>query len=179
MKKLLAITLFAVMSTNISLAQNSTEPTLSETLNWIRNKALSYSSEKYLQLAFYSSIGKPTDIASNESQCSMTFFYPEKVSDGHDNWVTYQYTIYFSALNGNTITWSQDYANLYINISAKSGGTASWYGYKNSSGTKNATLQLPFNKSTFQGEPNLQERMTKAFKRAIVLCGGQFTEEKF
>lgn len=179
MKILSTLIITAFIGVNTLFAQSEKEPTLSETMNWIRNKALSYSSEKYLRLAFYSSVGKPTDIVYDERNCTLTFYYPEKISDGHDNWVTYQYTIYLSALNGNTITWSQDYANLYINISAKPGGTASWYGYKNSRGTNNATLQLPFNKSTFQSESNLQERMTKAFRRAILLCGGQFAEEKF
>lgn len=180
MRKLLFLGVIIFIA-KTSFCQSNSEPNIKETLGWIRNKCLSYSGERYLKYVGEFSIGKPEDINFSESECSMTFVYPS------DNGRPYRYTIYFSALDGNTITWSQDYANIYLNISAKRGSIASFgrwpvggdYIDQSGSPVKLPTLNVPFNKGTFEGESNMKDRMTKAIKRAIILCGGEISEEKF
>ena len=178
MKTVVTTILFAFLSITSADAQTAQEPTLGETFSWIRNKCLSYSSEKTLNYVGDYSIGKPSDIVIDEGNHTLTFVYAMKDWDNHD--MSYWFRIYFSSMNGNTITWAQDYSNIYLNISSVSGGTCSWGFYHDGSGEgKKATLTLAFVKGTFQGENNLQERMTKAFKRAIQLSGGRVEEEKY
>ena len=178
MKTVVTAILLAIVSVNTVLAQTTQEPTLRETLSWIRDKCLSYSSEKTLNYIGDYTIGKPSDIIIDEAGRTLTFVYAMKDWDNHD--MTYWYRIYFSSMNGNTITWSQNYSTIYLNISSGSGSACSWGFYHDGSGEgKKATMTLSFAKGTFEGEANLQARMTKAFKRAIQLSGGRVEEEKY
>lgn len=180
--KAISITLAVLFLSNFNFvsAQSTSTATLKETLDWIKTKCILYSDKKEYPDNFYKySLGKPIDIQISESECSMTFLY-NTVSG------VWRYTIYFSQLNGNSITWKNYKNTSYyeMKIIAREGATASFGryppggNYVDKSGTpiRFPYLELEFN---FTSENDLANRMSNAFKRAIQLCGGSFVNEKF
>jgi hypothetical protein len=174
MKKVIYIFVLLFIFNGTITAQTKSEPTLQETFSWIRNKCLSFCTDGFDS---HLGLGKPTDIVIDESKHLLTFVNSEKSPSGSD--LTYCYSIYFSNLNGNSLTWSENFSEIILNVSSKSGTVASWGYYRDGYGDgKKATARIAFNKSLFSGD-NMKDRMTKAFTQAIVLSGGQFEEEKF
>jgi len=141
-----------------------TEPTLDETVEWIRSKLVAYG-------------GSVRDVQFDKSNYTFTIYYSD---DGS------AVTNYISRLNGNTFAWSAYKDVIILDISSTNsnyGSTRYTYNkYNNPQYTKDfdrAYARFRFDTAKFGNEENLQERFIKAMKTLIKLCGGYVSNEKF
>ena len=152
---LLTITLFSYGS----YGQN-TQPTKQETFEYFRGKLLSL---KY----YYAHKGDIKDISYNEKDCIFEIFYDNVFKDEDE--------IFFGNLDANNITWeiSNDKAYLIMTIVSKGGFFACYHFSNDYLQNKPSFATFYFNTYKAADIPDFQERMSKAVKRLIELCGGK------
>jgi hypothetical protein len=171
MNRKLAFLLLLITLTIGTKTFAQTEPTLDETVEWIRSKLIAYGDNI-------------KEVQFDKSNFTLTVSYNEYSKTNANDAVTN----YISNLNPNSIVWEVFPENGTIritipSISSKPGSTLYKFSkYTTPNYTKDADrnyTRILFSMSTFGNEENLQERFTKAMKTLIKLCGGYVGTEKF
>ncbi len=164
------------------------EPTKSETFEWLLskfNKCNSFIIEDY---NFYKRDIQSIKISFNETDCDFIF----------EKWYYISYSIHDSTvihlknLNNTSISWELKDEYFIFKISAVNNTTSSdnfHFLYKDSENMyilNSVINDIPFVKIYFKlnelqdpDDPGLKDRITKAIKHLIKLCGGYAQSEKF
>jgi hypothetical protein len=151
-----------------------TEPTLDETVEWIRGKLIACGEN--IQ-----------DVQFDKSNYTLTVYYANYhyYSDGPAIESTTAIVENISSLNASGFAWDANKTTLSLTIAAANGKTGSTKYDKGSiakdykKDTDRGYAKFNFSSDKFGNEENLQERFTKAMKTLIKLCGGYVSTEKF
>jgi len=161
-KLLIVLLLTFIITGNKTFAQ--TEPTLDETVEWIRSKLIAYGGSSGI-----------LDVQFDTASKALAILYSDKTD----------VLCYISNLNASSFAWEATKDDLYLEIPSTLGNfgstryTYSSYDNKYNKDVDRGFARFIFSTAKFGNEENLQDRFTKAMKNLIKLCGGNVSAEKF